>query len=201
MPSDVDGPSLSYSLVGGADQGEFTIVALPDALPILAAPNFEAPGDAGGNNVYDVTVRASDGTLFDDQAIAVSVGNVNETPVIISDGGGATASIGVAENGTAVATVMASDVDGPSLSYSLVGGADQGKFTIDAATGLLSFPSAPLFESPGDAGGNNVYDVTVRASDGTLFDDQAIAVSVSNVNETPVITSDGGGATPSTALA
>ena len=28
-------------------------------------PDFEAPTDAGGNNVYDVVVAASDGLLFD----------------------------------------------------------------------------------------------------------------------------------------
>ena len=58
--------------------------------------------------------------------------NANEAPVIVSNGGGATASLSVAENGTAVTTVSASDPDaGAVLTYSLVGGADQSKFTID----------------------------------------------------------------------
>ena len=39
----------------------------------MTAPDFEAPADAGGNNVYDVIVQASDGTLTDTQAIAVAV--------------------------------------------------------------------------------------------------------------------------------
>ena len=68
------------------------------ALSFIAAPNFEAPTDAGGNNVYDVIVRASDGTLFDTQAIAVTVTNRNEAPVITSNGGGATATVNVLEN-------------------------------------------------------------------------------------------------------
>ena len=45
------------------------------ALRFVAAPNFEAPTDAGGNNVYDVIVRVSDGTLADTQSIAVRVIN------------------------------------------------------------------------------------------------------------------------------
>ena len=58
-------------------------------LSFLAAPNFEAPTDAGANNVYDVTVQVSDGTLTDTQAIAVTVTAVNDNnPVITSNGGG-----------------------------------------------------------------------------------------------------------------
>lgn len=49
-------------------------------------------------------------------------------------------------------------------------------FQIDADTGVLSFISAPDFETPGDAGGDNDYDVIVRASDGTLTDKIEISV-------------------------
>ena len=48
-------------------------------------------------------------------------------------------------------------------------------------TGALSFLTAPDFEAPTDAGANNVYDVLVQASDGSLIDTQAIAVTVTNV--------------------
>ena len=61
---------------------------------------------------------------------------------------------------------------------------------------MLSFVAAPDYEAPTDAGANNVYDVIVQVSDGTLTDTQAIAVTVTPVNDNaPVITSDGGGAT------
>lgn len=103
-----------------------------------AAPNFEAAADSGANNVYDVIVRAADGSLADTQAIAVTVANVNEAPVIASDGGGATASLGLLENGVFVTTVQAGDVDGQ---------------------------------------------VTVSASDESLFDLQDLAVSVGDVFE------------------
>ena len=139
-------------------------------------------------------MQVSDGSLTDTQAIAVTVTNVAENaPVITSDGGGATAAVNVAENSTAVTTVTASDPDpGTLFTYSIVGGADAAQFTINATTGVLSFVAAPNFEAPTDAGGNNVYDVTVQVSDGSLTDTQAIAVTVTNVNENaPVITSNG----------
>ena len=45
---------------------------------------------------------------------------------------------------------------------------------------------------PTDAGGNNIYDVQVQVSDGTNTDSQAIAVTVTNVNEAPTdITTSG----------
>ena len=198
------GATLTYSIVGGADAASFTIDPVTGALSFVSAPNYETPTDAGGNNVYDVTVQVSDGTFTDSQAIAVTVSNVNDNPpVISSNGGGATAAVSIAENTTAVTTVTASDADaGATLTYSIVGGADAASFTIDPVTGALSFVSAPNYETPTDAGGNNVYDVTVQVSDGTFTDSQAIAVTVSNVNDNPpVISSNGGGATAAVSIA
>src|SRR5262249_31389676 len=97
--------------------------------------------------------------------------------------GGTIAAISVTENTTAVTTVTASDPDvGQALSYSIVGGADPAKFTIDATTGALAFVTAPDYEAPTDSGVNNVYDVTVQVSDGHGgIDTQAIAVTVQDV--------------------
>ncbi len=175
--ADPDVPTtITYSLAGGADQALFTIDATTGVLSFLAAPNFEAPADADTNGIYEVTVRAADGALFDDQAISVTVTNVNEAPSITSNGAGATASVNAAENQTAVTDVDAADPDVPTtITYSLAGGADQALFTIDATTGVLSFLAAPNFEAPADADTNGIYDVTVRAADGALFDDQAIS--------------------------
>lgn len=189
------GTVIAYSISGGADAGKFTINGTTGALAFVTAPNFEAPADTGQNNVYDVVVRASDGWLFDEQAIAVTVTNVNEAPVITSNGGGASAAISVQENITAVTTVTATDPDaGTTLVYSIVGGPDRAAFAINPSTGALAFLTAPNYDLPADANGNNVYSLTVRASDGALFDEQAINVTVTNVNESaPVITSGGGG--------
>ncbi|WP_338416332.1 cadherin domain-containing protein, partial [uncultured Sphaerotilus sp.] len=188
---------LRYSIVGGADAARFTIDSATGALAFAAAPDHEVPADAGADNVYDVTVQVSDGTLTDTQAISVTVTGVNDNaPVITSDGAMATAAVSVAENTSAVTTVTASDADqpAPTLTYSISGGADAARFTIDASTGALSFVSAPDFEAPADVGADNVYDVLVQASDGSQTGTQAIAVTVTPVNDnTPAITSNGAG--------
>ncbi|NDP37697.1 MAG: hypothetical protein GZ093_02955 [Rhodoferax sp.] len=69
--------TLTYSIDGGADAALFTINAA-GVLSLNAAPNFEAPTDAGANRVYDVLVKVSDGAAHDFQAIAVTVQNVDE---------------------------------------------------------------------------------------------------------------------------
>jgi len=102
----------------------------------------------------------------------------NAAPTITSDGGGAWAEIIIAEVTTEVTTVTAGDPDDTALTYAIVGGADQGHFEIDAATGVLTFLTPPDFMAPTDDGSDNSYEVAVAASDGTLFDTQAITVYV-----------------------
>ena len=186
---------VSYSIVGGDDAALFNIVASgagAGTLTFITPPDFENPTDTltAGSNTYIVTVRAFDGAAFDDQTITVTVTDANEAPVITSNLGGATASINVNENSTAVTTVTATDQDVPAqtLTYSLAGGADQGKFAINSSTGVLTFIAAPNFEAPTDVGTDNAYDVVVRVTDNgapNLHDDQAITVHVQDVNEAP----------------
>src|SRR6185369_16148114 len=97
----------------------------------------------------------------------------------------------VAENTTAVLTVTTTDPESNPRTYAIFSGADAAKFTINASSGALSFLSAPDFESPTDVGGDNVYNVTVSASDGQgNVAAAAIAVTVTNVvSEGPVFTS------------
>ena len=179
--TDVDGDTVQFSLTG-ADALRFTINAAGE-LRFNSAPDFEAPADADGNNVYDVTVVASDaGGLSDTRAVAVTVTDVNEAPVITSNGGGDSAAISVAENSSAVTTVTATaPAPGVTRVFSIVGGSDSARFTINAASGVLSFVAAPDFEAPTDAGANNVYDVVVQVADGAFTDTQALAVTVTNV--------------------
>ncbi|MDP1905601.1 MAG: cadherin domain-containing protein, partial [Pseudomonadota bacterium] len=187
------GATLTYSITGGADQAKFTINPTTGVLAFVSAPDFETPTDSGANNVYDVTVQVSDGATTDTQDIAVSVTDIAGA-TIISNGGGATAAVSVAENATAVTTVIGTVDGAATLAYSIIGGADAAKFTINSTTGVLAFVAAPDFETPTDSGADNVYDVTVQVSDGSATDTQDIAVTITNVNEAPVITSNGGGA-------
>lgn len=183
--SDRDGASNSFVAVptdtastGGF--GTFTVTAGGDWSYTLDDNNAAVQALASGAHLSDsFDVTASDGTV---NSILIDIVGSNDTPTITSLSGGETGAVSVAENQTAVSTVTATDPDS-SLVYSISGGADAGKFSINAASGVLTFVAAPDFEAPTDAGGNNVYDVVVRASDGTAFDEQSIAVTVTDVNE------------------
>jgi len=120
---------------------------------------------------------------------------VNTAPAITSLG-----AFSVPENSTAVTTVTATDAEPNPLTYSIAPGADAGKFSIDSATGILTFVSAPDFESPTDAGADNVYHLTVVVSDGLLSATKDLAVTVTDVVEGTTLNSWLAGTTGSDAL-
>ena len=74
-----------------------------------------APAARGGCTLVialrgTVDVEADDGVQATQQALTVNVTDTNDTaPDVTSDGGGASASINVAEGSTAVTTVVATD--------------------------------------------------------------------------------------------
>ena len=88
------------------------------------------------------------------------------------------ASVDYAENGTGpVQTFVLSDQDASEAGWS-VSGPDAARFEI-SDDGALSFKKSPNFESPADVGGDNVYNVTVNRSGGSLD----VVVNVTNVDE------------------
>jgi hypothetical protein len=178
--TDLPAQPLAYSIVGGIDHPRFSVTA-GGLLSFNAPPDFEAPSDSNGDNVYVVTVQASDGnggTAL--QMINVSVTPVNDNaPRITSP-----EAVIVAENTTTVMTVTAADADLPpqQLTFSIVGGADQSKFSLTPA-GVLSFSSPPDFEAPTDANGDNIYVAIVQVSDSAFTSLQAVLITVTDLLE------------------
>ncbi|MBA4046539.1 MAG: cadherin domain-containing protein [Erythrobacter sp.] len=72
--TDPDGDSLTFAIAGGADAARFAITA-GGALSFTAPPDFEAPGDADRDNVYQVQLSASDGRAQATLALAITVTN------------------------------------------------------------------------------------------------------------------------------
>ena len=105
----------------------------------------------------------------------------NTAPNLSSPG-----ALSLLEGSTSVATLTASDAQNDGLSFSIASGDDQTLFEITSG-GELSFNSPPDFESPADSGSDNVYEVTVQVSDGSLTDSQALAVTVTDAFEGRVV--------------
>ena len=195
---DPEGTAVTYLLVAGGDSALFSITP-GGVLTFNASPNFEAPQDIGLNNIYDLTISATDATgLVTTQNVSITVTNVNELPVFSSTPG----ALSFVENtgtGVTLYTAAAADPDLTAVTYGIVavlngGAADAGAFTINAATGVLNFAASPNFEVPtdlaggGSTPGNNIYDVTISATSGGQTVTQAVSVQVTNVNEAPVFT-------------
>ena len=125
------------------------------------------------------TITSIKGTgKFSDEPIASLTFTLQEaTPKITSE-----TTFSVDEGSTTVATLTATDADADSLEWSKAGGADAGRFTLSSA-GDLTFTTAPDYETPADADGDNVYAVTVQVSDGTNTDMATLEVTVENVIE------------------
>ena len=156
--TDPEGRPLTYSL-SGDDAALFTLTPEGD-LSFRNAPDFENRADAGQDNVYNVIVTASDGTNPVSRDVVITVTNVDEAPSWTEG----VEVIGVAEGVAFVYDYRATDPEGGAITYTLSGD-DAALFTINAEGGL-SFRNAPNFETPADRGQNNVYNVTVTASDG-----------------------------------
>ncbi|MEN6391134.1 MAG: Ig-like domain-containing protein, partial [Syntrophomonas sp.] len=184
-----NGTSVAYSLAGGTDGSLFNIDSSTGVLTFKSAPNYESPGDSDVNNVYNVIIRATDSMMDADQNVTITVTNVNEAPTITSG-----ASVSVPENQTSAYSATADDPDsGTTLTWSITGGADAALFNI-SGTGAVTFKSAPNFESPGDSDHNNIYNITVKATDnGGLWDAEDIAITVTDAADQPAVVTGAAG--------
>ena len=186
--TDPDGDGITYSLTG-TDAAKFAITG-SGAVTFLTSPNFEAPTDSGGNNVYDIIVHANDGHGHDvTKAVAITVTDVNDVAPAFTSG-----PTGSEAENTAIANVVydanVTDPDGGTITYSLSAGGDNSLFNINSSNGQVTFKVSPNFEAPTDAGGNNVYDIVVHANDGVNDTIQNVAITVTDVNETVAPTID-----------
>ena len=126
-------------------------------------------------------MRASDGGLHSDVTVTVNVTDVAEAPAFAeasyafdlvenTDGGAASVALGA---------VSATDPENSTITYSIEAGDSGGLFEIDAASGEVFYIGAGEdYES-----GTTRYELTVRASDGSLHSDVTVAVNVTDVEE------------------
>ena len=178
--TDPEGGNITWT-VAGTDSARFSI-SEEGALSFRSSPNYEAPNDANTDNVYEVTVRASDGNLTATLDVEITVTDANESGAITGP-----TSIDYPENSTTtVATYSITDPESNDITWS-VAGTDAARLSI-SEEGELSFRSPPDYEAPNDANQDNVYEVTVRASDSDLMSTLEVEITVTNANESGNIT-------------
>ena len=171
-------PKLTYTL-SGTDAASFDIDRPDGQLKNKAKLDYET------KNSYMVTVTATDSDgLSASIDVTIKVTDVDEAPEITVGG---LAISGIArvdyaeDRRDAVATYRASGPDADMATWTLEG-VDAGDFDI-SSSGELTFVRAPDYETPADMGGDNMYQVTVKADDGTDMDTHDVAVTVTDVDE------------------
>ena len=86
------------------------------------------------------------------------------------------------ENTTEITTIQATDAEGDNITY-FIEGSDSALMTIGSLSGELSFISPPDYENPQDSNQDNIYEVTIIASDGSLSSSLGIIISINDVLE------------------
>ncbi len=192
--ADDDGDSLTYSLAG-TDASFFAINASSGQIETKAALDFET------KRTHTVVVGVSDRKDVDGEPVAETVPDIDDTVVVtitVTDVNEPPSvhgleSVDIAENTSGVLTTYrAVDPEGVTDFEWSLSGTDASAFEISetpGSNGALSFAQPPDFETPLDNGRDNVYNVTVEASDGTRTGRRTVVVTVSNLEETPAFPS------------
>ena len=215
--TDANDRSVDENLPAGTEVGDPVAATdtvddvLTYSLAGAAAASFEIDPDTGQITVgsrtvldhettetYSVTVTATEASGDEvDAEITITVNDVNEAPMVtegVTMQSHAEDDADVDTDDTTVLTVdtyMATDPDvGTTLTWS-VEGADKDLFMIGESDGALVFKDAPNYEMPADAGSNNVYNVTVVATDDGVGADgenemtamRKVVITVTNVEE------------------
>ena len=181
----VNAKDLSFAVVSGSSEHAVTFTPLAAGLVSVTFNNSGRVTDGAGNVIAAVTASGT-----------ATAPVTNTAPVIAIEN----AAVDYAENTDpavtpAVATFTATDVDdGDTITWALTG-TDAGDFTIGETSGVLTFNTPPNYEDAQDADADNVYEVTVTATDNgdpnMSSEPLAVTVTVTNEDEAGMVTITG----------
>ncbi|PYQ71262.1 MAG: hypothetical protein DMG01_26015, partial [Acidobacteria bacterium] len=162
--SDVDGDTLTYSIVSGPSHGSLS----------GAAPNVTYTPAANYNGPDSFTFKANDGTADSAAAtVSITVTAVNDAPVANAQ------SATTNEDTAKPITLAATDVDGDALTYSIVTGPAHG--SLSGTMPDVSYTPAANYNGPDS--------FTFKANDGTVDSNVAtVSLTVTAVNDAPSFT-------------
>jgi hypothetical protein len=161
--SDVEGDALTYT--ASSDTSAVGLTISSDTLKLTPATNY--------TGTAKITVIVADNALTDTTSFNFKVININDSPVIstISD-------VTTNEDTAKTVTLSATDVDGDALTYT-------GKSNTEKV--IISISSTTMTLTPA----TNWYGtaiITAYVSDGTVKDSTSFKLTVTTVNDAPVIT-------------
>ena len=177
---DPDGDTLTWS-VSAASPNIFDINPNTGRLT-LTTDESRIPADRPTS--VSVTVRVSDGTLYDEESFQLALAEIpNRPPQIQVPMDWVPGDIAYdAQGGDALISVLgATDPDGDELTWS-VSDASPNIFDIDASTGRVTLTTD---DSRIPAERPESVTVTIRVSDGTLFDEESFKLALADPPNRP----------------
>lgn len=168
--SDADGDTLSYSVASGPTHGTLVLEPVTGWFTYTPAANFH------GNDSFSVTIDDGHGGSAT-RTVSLAVQAENDAPVTTNQ------NLSGDEDATVAGAMVASDVDGDTLRYSVFYLPAHGTVTVDPATGAFTYtPNANFHGSDG---------FTLQADDGHGYGAlSTIQIQVDPVNDGPVANDD-----------
>ena len=167
-------PSIRYD-INGTDLSSFDINKSTGVVTFKTIPDFET------KKLYILNAIAYDeNNNSSEQNMTINIINLNDiAPIFISDNNAT-----VNENQTSVITLVVSDEDNLTAPLFSINGSDASNFSVDSNSGVITFNSAPDFETKAE------YSFSATADDGVQQTLQNITIMINNLNDVaPLITS------------
>ena len=203
VANDSSGDTLTYTLTGTVDDDDYRID--PATGQITVGPRTQLNHETNGDDTVTVTATDAFGAAATtppgaaEQTVTITINDVNEAPAVNAGPTRHSRNEGDTDPNTegvqpAVGTYGATDAETAvaDLKWSLTG-PDMGDFEISDDR-VLTFKKVPDFEKPADSDGDNVYMVTVVATDDGVDDknkmtaERAVVVTVMNLEEDGTVT-------------
>ena len=163
--TDVEGDDLTYS--ASSAEANVTVVVSNDTLILTPVDNW--------NGTADITVTVTDdgtGTLTNSETFTLTVNPINDNPVLTNIGAQT-----VNEDTAKVVTLSATDIENDNLTFT----ASSAESNITATVSNDTLTLTP------DENWNGTGNITVFVNDGFLSDSTSFVLTVTPVNDAPVV--------------
>ena len=198
---DAEGDVLTYTISDGADSASFDIDRATGQIMVGAETMLDFEDNQSSYTVMVTATGPGHGADDSDEiTVTINVTNVDKDPELTGmDSLNPDENIAITSADASLGTYVATDdVDDANVALTL-SGPDASDFSLTDTTAAggtenngtyeLPFKAVPDFEMAADTGRNNVYNITVTATDSDGQKDmKAVTVTVTNVEEEGTVT-------------
>ncbi|WP_240921769.1 tandem-95 repeat protein [Metapseudomonas otitidis] len=164
---DIDGDTLTYSIATGNGPQHGTVTLNADG-----SYTYQPGKDFNGNDAFTVTISDGNGGTTT-SVVNVTVNPVNDAPVTADQ------AKETDEDQSVNGKIVASDVDGDKLTYTIQSGVNHGSLLLNTVTGEYTYTPNK------DYNGNDAFTIRVYDDKGA-YADSVVTIKVNPINDAPV---------------